>query len=252
MRLPLLFLKGSLPKLRELGPAGLLALFWATAPAVAGLYLFVELGAVSDWLRAQGPWGLAIFAAVFMVGSGLGLLPTTAQCVVGGWVFGVGWGMAAAALGYAGAAMLGLVITRFVAGQRIQRIIEAKPAANAIRHALIGRGFFQTLGVIALLRMPPQAPFALTNFLFASCGVHALPFVLGTVAGIVPRAFVLMLFAAAAAETGAHDIQAFVRQGPGWPVALGGVAAMVAAMALIGVIARKALASLHVDPSALR
>ncbi len=252
MRPLFLFLKGNYSKFRELGPAGFLALFWATAPAVAGIFLFVELGAISDWLHARGMWGLAIYAVVFMVGSGLGLLPTTAQCVLGGWVFGLGWGMAAAAIGYFGAALLGLAITRLIAGRRIERIIESRPAASAIRHALLGKSFLRTLGMVALLRMPPQAPFAFTNLVMVSCGVRAMPFVIGTVIGMAPRALVLMLFAAAAAQTGAHDIQAFVQQGPGWPAAVGGLLAMLAVVALIGAIARKALKGLQIDPGSLR
>lgn len=252
MRPLLLFLQGNLPKFRELGPAGLLAFFWATAPAVAGIFLFVELGAISSWLQAHGPRGLLIFAVVFMIGSGLGLLPTTAQSVLGGWVFGALWGIAAAAAGYVGAALIGLVVTRYVAGRRVERIIEKRPAANAIRHALLGKGFLRTVGMIALLRMPPQAPFAFTNLLMVSCGAKALPFILGTVLGMIPRTLVLMLFASAAAQTGAEDIQAFVKQGPGWPVMAGGLVAMMAVIALIGSIARRALKSLHVDPIALR
>jgi uncharacterized membrane protein YdjX (TVP38/TMEM64 family) len=146
MRPLFLYLRGNLSKFREMGPTGLLALFWATVPALAGIYLFVELGAISDWLRAHGPNGLVIYAVVFMVGSGLGLLPTTAQCVLGGWVFGLFWGMVAATIGYLGAATIGLVITRLVVGRRIERIIEARPAASAIRHALIGKGFLRTVG----------------------------------------------------------------------------------------------------------
>jgi uncharacterized membrane protein YdjX (TVP38/TMEM64 family) len=248
----ILFWRGNLRKFRELGPVGLLGVFWATMPALAGIFLFIQLGAISDWLHAQGGWGLLIFGVAFMVGSGLGLLPTTAQSVLGGWVFGPWWGMAAAAIGYVGAASLGLLITRCVAGRRIERLIEARPAANAIRHALLGKGFFRTIGMIALLRMPPQAPFAFTNLLMVSCGAKAAPFVIGTVIGMIPRTLTLMLFASAAARTGAYDIQSFIREGPGWMVAVAGFVAMTGVIMLIGFIARQALKSLDVDPAKLR
>jgi uncharacterized membrane protein YdjX (TVP38/TMEM64 family) len=212
----ILFLRGNLASFRELGATGVLALFWATMPALAGIYLFVELGSLSDWLHAQGARGPLIYIAVFAIGSGSGVLPTTAQSVLGGWVFGPFVGLASAAIGYLGAAALGLAITRVVAGRRIERLLEARPAANAIRHALIGKGFFRTIGMIALLRMPPQAPFAFTNLLMVSCGAKAVPFLVGTVLGMIPRTLVLMVFASAAAQTGAHDIQSFVREGPGW------------------------------------
>jgi len=56
----------------------------------------------------------------------------------------------------------------------------------------------------------------------------------------------------AAALTGAKDIQSFVTQGPGLGVALAGVAAVLIVMGVITVISRKALASLKVDPAAIR
>ena len=247
-----LSLRGNLRRLVELGPPGLLALLWITLPALAGIFLIVELGTISDWLEARGRHGLLIYAVVFMVGSGLGLLPTTAQAVLGGWVFGATLGLSAASVGFAGAALIGLLVTRVVAGRRIERLIESRPAARAIRHALLGKGWFRAMGMIALLRMPPQAPFAFTNLLMVSCGAKAAPFVLGTVLGMVPRTLILMLFASAAAETGAHDIQSFLREGPGWPAAVAGLAAMAVVIALISLIARRALQGLHIDPASLR
>jgi hypothetical protein len=74
-----LFLSAKKEKLLRLGPAGMLALFWLSAPGIAGLLLLYELGTVSEWLRAQGNAGLLTYAATFMLASGTGLLPTTAQ-----------------------------------------------------------------------------------------------------------------------------------------------------------------------------
>jgi uncharacterized membrane protein YdjX (TVP38/TMEM64 family) len=94
----------------------MLALFWLSAPGIAGLLLLYELGTVSEWLRAHGDAGLLIYAATFMLASGTGLLPTTAQAVLGGWVFGLAKALPAAIVAYSGAALLGLLITRAVAG----------------------------------------------------------------------------------------------------------------------------------------
>lgn len=252
MKPAILFLGANLEKLVRLGPAGILAFVWLSAPGIAGLLLLYELGAVSEWLHARGDAGLLLYAAIFLVTSGIGLLPTTAQAVLGGWVFGPAKALSAATIAYGGAALLGLLITRAVAGKRVERIFDKREQARAIRDALIGRGFLQTTMMVALLRLPPQAPFAFTNFVMVSCGVAAAPFLLGSILGMIPRTFVVMIFAAAAAQTGAADIQAFVREGPGWPVAAGGLALMVMVMSIIGAIARRALVRLHVDPAAFR
>jgi uncharacterized membrane protein YdjX (TVP38/TMEM64 family) len=247
-----LFLGTNLQRLVRLGPAGLLAFVWFSTPGIAGLFLLYELGMVSDWLHARGDAALLLYAVVFMVTSGIGLLPTTAQAVLGGWVFGPAKGLSAACLAFGGAALLGLLITRAVAGKRIERLFETKREARAIRDALIGKGFLQTTLMVALLRLPPQSPFAFTNFVMVSCGVAAAPFLLGTVLGMIPRTLVVMLLASAAAQTGAEDIQAFVREGPGWPVVAGGLALVAVVMSIIGAIARRALIRLHVDPAAFR
>ncbi len=241
-------LRETLRRLTALGPAGLLAAFWLSAPGLAGLVLLYELGAAATWLRSNGETAVVIYAAILMVTAGLGLLPTTAQAVLGGWVFGVARGGVAAAVAFAGAALIGFVITRVVAGRKFEAWIEAKPEARAIRHALVGRGFVPATLMIALLRVPPQAPFAFMNMLMACSGVALGPYLLGSVLGMLPRTLMVMLFAQAAAQSGAADIQSFLRDGPGWPVAVAGFAALFVVMAVIGAIARRALARLHVDP----
>jgi uncharacterized membrane protein YdjX (TVP38/TMEM64 family) len=247
-----LFLHPSFKKILALGPAGGLALLWLTLPALAGLYLLYELAAVSEWLRSLGIWGLAIYALVFLVSSGLGILPTTAQAILGGWIFGLWYGLAAASTAFGGAALLGLLITRAVAGGQILDILDSKPEAAAIRKAILGGGFWKNTFMIALLRIPPQSPFAFTNFLFVSCGAPTGPFVLGTILGLLPRTALLMFLASAAASTGAADIQTFIKEGPGWTAAALGIGSVVLVMAIIGSVAKRALVQLKVDPAILR
>jgi len=247
-----LFLHPSLKKIRGLGPAGILALIWLSAPGIAGIYLLYQLGPVSKWLESLGPVGLVVYSLTFLFTSGLGILPTTAQAVLGGWVFGPVKGLIAASVAFAGAAVIGLWITRAVAGRRVQSILETKPEAVAIRDALIGGGFWRKVLMITLLRLPPQSPFAFTNFLLISCGAPTGPFILGTIFGLIPRTALVMALSHAASLTGASDIQSFVKEGPGWPVAVLGIVIVMIVMAIIGFIARKALIKLHVDPAVLK
>jgi uncharacterized membrane protein YdjX (TVP38/TMEM64 family) len=236
----------------RMGPAGLLAAFWLTVPGLAGLWLLVELGSISRWLTSLGPAGIFVYAGIFLVSSGLGLLPTTAQAILGGWVFGPLRGVLAGSAAFAGSALIGYVVARTIAHRRIMALIETRAEARAIREAILGRGFWQTAGMIALLRLPPQSPYAFTNLVMVGCGAPLLPFILGTVVGLLPRTLLLMVAASAAAQTGAADIQGFVTRGPGWPVAAAGVAAVVVVMAVMGMVARSALARLKVDPLAFR
>lgn len=227
------------PLWRRLGPAGVLALLWTIAPAAIGTSLLIYLGTVGDWLRAQ-PQGLLIYAGAFMVCAGVGLLPTISQAVLGGWVFGFARGFPAALLGFWGAAIIGYAIARGVSRTRVEKLIAEDPRAQAVRDALVGRGFWATLGVVALLRLPPNSPFALTNLVMAATGVPKGPFAIGTLLGMAPRT-ALAVLAASLARAGGKDMQTFIKEGPGTAVFIGGIVVFVAVLALLGHIGKRAV-----------
>jgi uncharacterized membrane protein YdjX (TVP38/TMEM64 family) len=225
---------------RALGPTGLLGVAWTAAPAVCGTLLLVGLSPVSEWLLHHRSLGLALYVVVFVLAGGLGLLPTYAQSILGGWVFGAAVGLPAALVGFTGGGWLGYAIARSVSKDRVEGLIERQAKARAIRDALMGRGPRRTVLVVALLRLPPNSPFALTNLVMAATGVPLPAFLAGTFFGMVPRTAVAVALAAAASATGAQDIQTFVRhQGPGLLVA--GVVGGMTVLAVLGAIARRAL-----------
>jgi uncharacterized membrane protein YdjX (TVP38/TMEM64 family) len=217
-----------------------LGILWTALPALGGIYLLSQLAAAEDFLVARGSAGLMIYVVFFVVAAGFGLLPTYAQAVLGGWVFGFAAGLPAALIGFTGAALVGYVVTRVVSRDRVTQVIEENAKAVAIRDALIDRGFARTLGIITLLRVPPNAPFSLSNLVMAGTGVAIIPYALGTLLGMAPRTAVAA-FAAASARTQAKDIQTFVSDGPGLLVFIGGVVAMLVVLAVIGTIANHAI-----------
>ena len=225
---------------RTLGPAGLLGLAWTAAPAVCGTLLLASLGPLSEWLLYHRPLGLALFTVVFVLGAGLGFLPTYAQSILGGWVFGVALGLPAALVGFTGGALIGHAVARRVSKDRVEELISNDAKARAIRDALVGRGTGRTLLVVALLRLPPNSPFALTNLVMATTGTPLPAFLGGTLLGMLPRTAVAVSLAAAAAATGAEDIQTFVRHRGPWLLGAGVVGGM-AVLGVIGAIARRAL-----------
>jgi uncharacterized membrane protein YdjX (TVP38/TMEM64 family) len=127
-----------------------------------------------------------------------------------------------------------------VSKDRVEELIEGNPKARAIRDALVGQGPWRTLLVVALLRLPPNSPFALANLVMATTGVPLPAFLAGTLLGMLPRTAVAVALAAAAAATGAEDIQTFVRHGGPWLLAAG-VAGGMAVLGVVGAIARRAL-----------
>lgn len=229
----------------ELGPAFLLGVAWTVIPALAGLTLLFELGPVTEWFRSLGGWGIVVYAAVFIVTSGLGLLPTYAQAVLGGWIFGLAGGLPAAMVGFTGGSLLGYIVARCAARDRVEKMIERHKKASIIREALVGRSFAKTIGIITLLRIPPNSPFALTNLLLSSCRVPLSAYVIGVVLGMLPRTAIVVGFAAAAASqaaaSGQGDIQSFIDQGPGPVVFIAGLALLIGIFLLLSHIANKAL-----------
>lgn len=212
---------------RRLGPAAILTALWSVTPAICGFALMYYIDTVSQWLRAQGDTGVAVYIAVFMLAGGLGLLPTYAQAVLGGWCFAFAAGFPAALGGFTGAALIGYAVARTVARRRVIDAIEASPKARAMRDALIGHGFWKTLGLVTLLRLPPNSPFAVTNMVFSSTGVPIRAFALGTLLGMAPRTGVAV-FLGSTIETLTRDTELVPL-----PVKIGTFAASIAILAVI-------------------
>ncbi|MCH2149809.1 MAG: VTT domain-containing protein [Phycisphaerales bacterium] len=230
---------------RELGPTGLLGLAWTIVPAVAGITLLAQLGVVAEWLESLGAWGIVIYVVAFALTSGLGLLPTVAQAFLGGWVFGLAMGIPAGLVGFTGGALIGYGIGRVVSQNRVESLIARHKKASTIRNALIGRGYARTLGIVTLLRVPPNSPFALTNLLLSSCRIPLSIYIPSVAIGMLPRTALVVGFGAAAAakaaETGSEDIQTLFSESSGPSVMIGGLVLLLAIFALISWIANRAL-----------
>lgn len=181
---------------RRLGPAGYLAVAWAAMPIVGSILLWANVGAVGDWLLGHKALGIVLYIAIFIFSAGFGLLPTYAQALLAGWVFGVVVGVPAALAGVTGAALVGYIVGRTVSEDRAEQLIAENAKARAVRDALIGRGFWKTLGIVTLLRLPINSPFALTNLVMASAGVSKRAFVIGTAVGMAPRTTLAVYLAA--------------------------------------------------------
>ena len=162
-----------------------LAIVWVTVPPLIGFKLLANIGAVGEWLKEDPSRGIPAYILLFAISSGLGILPTYAQAILGGWVFGLALGAPAAIAGCVGGALLGWSFSRLVSGRGIEAWLDAKPKARAIRSALVGAHQVRLMWLVALLRLPPNSPFAIANLAMASTGVRLLPFMAGTAIGMV-------------------------------------------------------------------
>lgn len=223
-----------------LGPVGPLAVLSASLPALGGFaLLLLLLGPVSAFLRGHGLAGLALYIAGFALLAGLALMPTYAQAVLGGWAFGLPAGLPAALLGCLGGALIGYALGAWASGQRIVQTIDARPGWRAVRDALAGGGFFKTLALVGLVRLPPNSPFAITNLVLSSVRVAPGAYALGTVLGMAPRTAVAVYLASLI--EGELSREAIDSARPAWllPAA---VVASLGVLVLIGHLANRAIA----------
>ncbi|MFG0306133.1 MAG: hypothetical protein ACF8Q5_07950, partial [Phycisphaerales bacterium JB040] len=150
---------------RRLGPAAWLGLAWTVLPAVMGILLVTRFrGPAAEWLGGHDQWtALGLYVGIFALTAGFGLLPTVFQALIGGYVFGLEWGVPGALAGFTLASLIGYAISRLVARHKVEAEIERHAKALAVRNALVGGGALKTLGLVTLVRVPPNSPFALTN-----------------------------------------------------------------------------------------
>jgi len=217
-----------------------LAAAWIITPIVLGITLLTQVGAASNWLHAHPDIAVATCIAVLAFTTGFGLLPPYVQSIIAGWTFGAVMGTGAVLIGLLGGATIGFFVARMLSGDALMRMISANPRAKAIHHALVEAKQRRTFLLILLLRLPPNSPFALFNLAMGAARVRYGPMIAATAIGMLPRTAFLCSAAAAAAATGAQDIQDLVRR-QSWPWLIVGVASFIAALLIIRVLAMRAL-----------
>ena len=226
--------------IKRLGPAAWLGIAWAVLPAIAGITLLVNMRYAQKLLigTEEEPGlplaqGVAIYVIIFIITAGLGILPTVSQAILAGFAFGITWGFPAAMLGFTGASIIGYFVARFVARDRIESEIHKHKKVEIIRDAFIRHGFLRALCILTLIRVPPNSPFALTNYAMSVSGVRFIPFIIATVVGMAPRTFAAV-WIGAQAETWDQV------EKPKWLI-IGGIVLAVVILVGLGNLANKAI-----------
>ncbi len=218
----------------ELGAIGPLAAFMVLGPLAGALVL---VATAETWYppleRLSSAGALAAIVVATVVLAGLSLVPTHATSLVAGMRFGAVSGTGAALLGIVGAAALGFLVLRRLTRDRALLLLDRRPRAAAVHRALVERRG-RTIGLIALVRLSPVMPFAGTNLVMAAAGVRLREFLIGSVLGQAPRVVAVVVAGAGLSEldlSESGDVRLAV---------VGGVAT-VAALVVIGRVARRAL-----------
>lgn len=232
--------------MQRLGFASIIALLAVVLPPLGGFVVLGFLGRIAAWFDSHGDLGIVLYMAGFALFTGLALLPTYSQSILGGWAFGVAWGFPAALIGFFGGSIIGYGIARPTASERVTRVIDEEPKWAAVRDALVpaagGRagGWLKTLGIVTLLRLPPNSPFAITNLLLASVRVPFWIFCVGTLIGMAPRTLAAVWLGHAVRGQVASIEEGIKAPIPWWLFATM-IVVTLAVLTVIGVIANRAI-----------
>jgi uncharacterized membrane protein YdjX (TVP38/TMEM64 family) len=193
-----------------------------------------HINAIESWITKLGPWGVLAFVGLFILATSV-LLPETVLCIIGGALFGLGWGVAAALAGSILAAAIQFALAHQLLRARIQRTLAARPSLGAIQRA-VSRDEFR---LQALLRLTPLNP-ATISYLLGAAGVRFSGFLIACLA-LTPNLIIEVYFGhvgkhaarlagSNARATHLHDL-----------AIIGGLAVCVAVMVLVSRMARKAV-----------
>jgi uncharacterized membrane protein YdjX (TVP38/TMEM64 family) len=186
---------------KRLGPAGPLAVLAATFPPLGGFVLLGLVTRIGPWLNGFGWLGPSILVVGFSLAAGLSLLPTYACSCLAGYAFKFTLGFSASMAAFVAAALVAYVVSARAAGDRVIEIVREHPKWEAVRVALLGAGFWRSLGIITLIRVPPTSPFAAANFIMGTIRAPLVPYLLGSLIGMAPRTAAVVWMAGHAATT---------------------------------------------------
>jgi len=161
-------------------------------PGIGVLAVGIFIGpTVMEW-RPLPLWSLLLFAGLAGIGTGLAVLPTHLVSLSAGFLYGFGGGSLAAMIAVGIGTSLGLWIARGMARDRLHQILEKSSWGHRLSEEMLEKDAWRVMGAILLARLPPQVPFALGNVIGASAGIAALPFVAGTLLGMMPRVLLVV------------------------------------------------------------
>lgn len=223
--------------------SGVLGILWISLPPLAGLYILYDLQDIAAFLQKDLSHGFWAYVAVFAISAGLGFLPTYSQAFLGGWVFGMQWGLLGAIMGFTGGAAIGYLFARMVTGDSVNQWIDRHPRGRVIRDALARGSTLRTFLVVMLLRLPPNSPFAMTNYALSATRVPFWLAMAATPLGMLPRTAIVCFLASAAVAAGSENIADALKGTPWW-VLVFSIGSAIAAIAIMGRLANKALARL--------
>ncbi|MBX3291641.1 MAG: VTT domain-containing protein [Acidobacteria bacterium] len=218
-------------ELGRLTPLGIVSML---LPIVGSALLIGFIVPIGQWMRANWESGVFVFLGSVLFFCGFALLATNVIGVVSGWAFGFQLGLLVLISGIVGAAVISFFLNKRITGEKLQEALQNHPRSRAIYNALLREDLRKTTLIIFLVRVSVVMPFAFTNFVLAAGRVPLGSYVIGTTAGMLPRA-------AATSYVGAGMYDLDLSNARDTTIFIIGLAATIISVFVIGYISRRAL-----------
>ena len=226
------------PWLRWLVPLVIVALALALFRSDA---IATRLRAALDALAGLGPWGPALFVALYVVATVL-FLPGSVLTLGAGAVFGLAWGSVWVSLGSTLGAAASFLIGRHLARDAVQRRLGHNPRFAALDAAVAEAGW----KIVLLVRLSPVFPFGLLNYAFGVTRVKFTHYLLASWIGMMPGTVLYVYLGTLARAATARDQPRTVWE---WAALLLGLLATLAVVLYVGRIAKRAMAQRLAPPA---
>ena len=181
--------------------------------------------------RGHGGAGLAVVFLAQIVIAASGVLPASLLGIAAGALYGVAVGFAIAAGGTLAGALLAFGLARSLLRPFVARLLSHRPRLHRLDAVLAVDGW----KLVFLLRISPVMPFAVTSYALGLSAVRFRPYLLGTIASLLP----LLAFVAMGRMAGFGATQLYSGNPVRWTaLAIGGAATLGLAWYVMRVLRR--------------
>jgi len=194
------------------------------------------LGEALHRIRDLGPWGPALFVALYVAATVL-LVPGVVLTLGAGAVFGVVTGAITVSIGATLGATAAFLVGRHLARDAVARRLGAYPGFAAIDAAVAREGW----KIVGLTRLSPAFPFVLLNYAFGLTRVPLRDYVLASWIGMLPGILAYVYLGSLAGSLATLGAGGRARTPVEWGLSLVGLLATLAVTIHVTRLARGAL-----------
>ncbi|MEC4894223.1 MAG: TVP38/TMEM64 family protein [Oscillatoria sp. PMC 1051.18] len=188
-----------------------------------------------EWIRELGIWGIVAFVLIYAIAT-VFLIPGSLLTLGAGFLYQVILGSIIVSIASTLGATLAFLVGRYLARDKVAKLIESKPNFQAVDEAVAKEGW----KIIGLTRLSPVFPFVFLNYAFGVTQVSLKDYVLASWIGMMPGTIMYVYLGSLAqnlATLGTQEQPDTLQ----WIIRIVGFIATVAVTVYVTKIAREAL-----------